>query len=243
MSARPAVPKGARNAVRSAVAQVVTLLGGESTGKTSLAQALCERLNRCGVASGVVPEYLRGWCETHGRAPRADEQAGLARHQARLIDAAAARTDLQLVIADTAPLVVAAYSELYFKDTDLLPDARNWQRRADLTLLMGLDLPWVPDGLFRDSEAVRDATDAVLRRELQAAGIPFQTIYGQGEARLAQALRAIGRLVGRHDLSATDPAWPRGRRPWTCEMCSDPDCEHRLFTTLFARDTTGAPTP
>lgn len=229
--------------MRSTVARVVTLLGGESTGKTSLARALCERLTDCGVSSVLVPEHLRSWCEHQRRAPRAEEQAELASTQARQVDEAARRTDLQLVIADTAPLVIAAYSELYFNDMGPLTEARDWQRRVDLTLLMGLDLPWVPDGLFRDSEAIRDATDAVLRRELQAAGIPFQTIYGQGDARLEQALRAIGRLVGRHDLSATDPAWPRGRGPWTCEMCSDPDCEHRLFTTLLARDTTGAPTP
>ena len=224
------------------MAQVVTLLGGESTGKTSLAHALNERLNDQGVRACVVPEHLRLWCEAQGRAPRADEQSGLARTQARLIDQAAARHDLQVVVADTTPLVIAAYSELYFKDMDLLPEARDWQRRVDLTLLMGLDLPWVPDGLFRESETIRDATDAVLRRELQGAGIPYQTIYGQGPARLEQALRILGRSLGQV-LVAVDPAWAQGRRPRTCETCSDPDCEHRLFTTLIARGTTAAPSP
>ena len=224
------------------MARVVTLLGGESTGKTSLAQALCERLDSQGVSAHLVPEHLRLWCETQGRAPFAEEQAGLARAQARLIDEAAARQDVQVVLADTTPLVIAAYSELYFNDTGLLREARDWQRRVDLTLLMGLDLPWVSDGFFRESEAIRDATDAVLRRELQLAGIYFQTIYGRGPARLEQSLRALGRALGR-DLGASNPAGSQGRRPWTCEKCSDPDCEHRLFTTLLARDTTGAPTP
>ena len=224
------------------MAQVVTLLGGESTGKTSLAQALCERLNDLGVTAGVVPEHLRLWCETQGRVPRADEQAELALAQARLIDEAAGRRDLQVVVADTAPLVIAAYSELYFEDMGLLPEARDWQRRVDLTLLMGLDLPWVSDGFFRDSKAIRDATDAVLRRELQLADVPFQTLYGQGPARLEQALRILGRTLGR-DLVASNPVRSQGRRPWNCETCSDPDCEHRLFTTLVARDTTGAPSP
>jgi HTH-type transcriptional regulator, transcriptional repressor of NAD biosynthesis genes len=224
------------------VARVVTLLGGESTGKTSLAQALCECLNRQGLSTHLVPEHLRRWCETQGRAPRAEEQTGLARTQARLIDEAAARQHVQVVLADTTPLVIAAYSELYFKDTGLLPEARDWQRQVDLTLLMGLDLPWVSDGFFRESEAVRDATDAVLRRELQLAGVSFQTIYGQGPARLEQALRVLGRALGR-DLVAPNPAWSQGRRPWTCEKCSDPDCEHRLFSGLLARNTHGAPTP
>lgn len=224
------------------MARVVTLLGGESTGKTSLALALCESLNRRGVATHLVPEYLRQWCETQGRAPRAEEQAGLARTQARLVEEAANRQDLQVVLADTTPLVIAAYSELYFMDTGLLPAARDWQRRADLTLLMGLDLPWVSDGFFRDSEAIRDATDAVLRRELQLASISFQTIYGQGPARLEQALRVLGRALGQ-DLVAPNPDWPQGRRPWTCEKCSDPDCEHRLFSGLLAHNNTGDERP
>jgi HTH-type transcriptional regulator, transcriptional repressor of NAD biosynthesis genes len=224
------------------VARVVTLLGGESTGKTSLAQALCERLNSQGVSAHLVPEHLRWWCEMQGRAPHAEEQAGLARTQGRLIEEAAAREDLQVVLADTTPLVIAAYSELYFTDMSLLPEARDWQRRVDLTLLTGLDLPWVSDGFFRESEAIRDATDAVLRRELQLAGIAFQTIYGQGPARLEQALRVLGRAL-RLDLVAPNPAWSQGRRPWTCEKCSDPDCEHRLFSGLLARNNTGDERP
>lgn len=214
------------------MAPVVTLLGGESTGKTTLALALSARLEALGLSVRLVPEHLRQWCAGQGRAPRADEQAGIAREQARQIDAAASQSATQIVIADTAPVVVAAYSELYFNDRSLMPEALRWQAGVGLTLLMGLDLPWVPDGLFRESAAVRDATDAVLRRELQGACLPFQAIYGQGPSREAQALRAIGRILGR-DLSASPDDWAQGRRPWICEKCSDPECEHRLFSRLL----------
>ena len=141
---------------------------------------------------------------------------------------------MEVVIADTTALMVAAYSALYFQATELLEPALAAQRACDLTLLMGLDLPWTPDGLFRDSPAVRDATDSLLRRELQGAGIAFQTVYGQGETRLRQALRAIGTALGRR-LVKDDPALANGLRPWSCENCSDPDCEHRLFTGLLSR--------
>ena len=224
------------------MALVVTLLGGESTGKTTLAHALCAQLAARGLSTLLVSEHLRHWCEAHGRAPRADEQADLAREQARRIDDAARQASPQIVIADTAPLVIAAYSELYFNDGSLLPDALRWQQTVGLTLLMGLDLPWVSDGFFRDSPAVRDATDAVLRRELQSAGLPFQTVYGQGKAREQQALRAIGRALGPalgRDLLASDPDWASGRRPWSCEKCSDPGCEHRLFSRLLAEKNAG----
>ena len=213
----------------------VALLGGESSGKTTLATALHRVLNeRHGIRTVCVPEHLRAWCEAMGRAPLAHEQADIAAKQSRLIQAAAEQPGVDLVIADTTALMVAAYSELYFQDSTLLAPALAAQGSYGLTLLMGLDLPWQGDGLFRDSPAVRDATDALLRRELQAGGIAYQTVYGKGEARLTQALRAIGTALGR-PLVHEDPALSTGLRPWSCENCSDPDCEHRLFTGLLSR--------
>ena len=214
---------------------VVCLLGGESTGKSTLAQALQHRLERVhGLWVLLVPEYLRTWCEEKGRAPKLDEQAAIANEQSRRICEAAQQPGVDLVIADTSALMVAVYSDLYFADASLLPAARAKQSRYALNLLMGLDLPWTPDGLFRDSPAVRDATDTLLRRELNAACLPYQTIYGQQDARLQQALRAVGRWLSR-DLLPADQALTEGRTPWRCDNCSDPDCERRLFTDLVGK--------
>lgn len=225
------------------MALTIALLGGESSGKTTLAQALHRQLQDVlHIPSALVPEQLRHWCEAMGRAPRAEEQAARADEQTCQIEAAGRQPGVRIVIADTTALVVAAYSELYFNDHSLYPAALAQQRRYELTLLMGLDLPWVADGLFRDSPAVREATDAVLRRELQGAGIPFQTVYGQGDARLQQALRSIGNALG-ESLVAGDPAWPQGHRPWNCDSCSDPDCEHRLFTQLIQQQRSGGKPP
>ncbi len=211
---------------------VVCLLGGESTGKSALALALRHELQQVhGLRVSLVPEVLRAWCEAAGRAPLAAEQAAIASEQSQHIQASAQLPGIDLVIADTSALVVAAYSELYFADTSLLAGARAEQSRYGLNLLMGLDLPWTPDGLFRDGPAIRDATDALLRRELDAAALPYQTIYGQQGARLNQALRAVGRWLGR-ELLPDDRAHTEGRVPWRCENCSDPDCERRLFSGL-----------
>jgi HTH-type transcriptional repressor of NAD biosynthesis genes len=225
------------------VATTITLLGGESTGKSALGQALQQHLNEVlHIPTVLVPEQLRHWCETMGRAPQAQEQAARAAEQTQHIETATRQHGVELVIADTTALVVAAYSELYFNDRSLLPSARAEQQRYGLTLLMGLDLPWVADDLFRDSPAVREATDAVLRRELQIAGARYQTIYGKGPARLQQALRAIGGHLGR-PLLVDDPALHRGRGRWICDSCSDPDCEHRLFSQLLSTESSRSTPP
>lgn len=214
------------------MALTVSLLGGESTGKTTLAHGLLKALLGNGVSTTVVPEHLRRWCANKGRAPNADEQEAIALEQARLSDLASDEGQWRVVIADTAPLVVAAYSELYFNDRSLFPVAVQHQRGCDLNLLMGLDLPWVADGLFRDGPGIRDATDTILRRELQGASLPYQTIYGHGEARVQQALRAVGLALGL-PLALPAAEWGAGRYSWNCDRCSHPDCEQRIFSGLI----------
>ncbi len=214
----------------------VALLGGESSGKTTLGLALTRQLNALGVSATLVPEHLRAWCEREGRAPLAHEQAAIAEEQTRSIDLAA-HSGTEVVVADTTALVVAAYSERVFNDRSLLPVSLKAQQLVHLTLLMGLDLPWQADGLFRDGPGTRADIDAVLRRELQAASIPFQTVYGTAEARLQHALRAVGVPLGR-PLVAQDPLLEAGTGRWTCENCSDPDCERRLFSGLVSRHPT-----
>ena len=224
------------------MALTVTLLGGESSGKTTLAQALQPALQAQDITSTLVPELLRTWCEQHGRAPQAHEQTERAQAQSLAIASAAQDATVQVVLADTTALVIAAYSELYFEDRSLWPHAIEQQRRYSLTLLMGLDLPWVPDGLFRDSPAVRDAIDRRLRGALQGAGLPFTPVYGRGPQRLAQALRAVqGRIGSRLDvpLVAADALLEQGSGRWNCDNCSDPDCEHRLFSGLVRQRQAG----
>jgi nicotinamide riboside kinase len=212
---------------------LIALLGGESTGKSTLAADLHDALQDKGISSALAPEHLRTWCAARGRAPTQSEQAHLAEEQGRHIDAALCTVPpVQVVIADTTPLVIAAYSEVYFQDLSVYPAALTWQQHADLNLLMGLDVPWVSDGLFRDGPDLRARTDEVLRHQLQTAGIPFHTVYGLGPTRLQATLRIVEQAL-QTPLAAQDPVMDPVPTTWSCERCSDPDCERRLFSRLL----------
>ena len=169
---------------------VVALLGAESTGKTALARELGTLLAARGEPAGVVSEYLREFCDAHGRTPLREEQAAIAAEQSRRIDVAAAG-DAGVVIADTTALMIAVYSDHVFADTSLYASAEALQRGIDLTLLTALDLPWRPDGLQRDGEHVREPIDALVRAALARASVPFTAIAGSGPSRTAAALAAI----------------------------------------------------
>lgn len=211
---------------------IIAIVGAESTGKSALAKALSDRLAMAtGLRTTWVPEHLRDWCDERGRTPMEHEQQSIAERQAARIDQAAMTHEL--VICDTTPLMIAVYSEMVFGDTSLYPMAVAWQQRCALTLLTALDLPWIADGLMRDGPHVREPVDALLRKHLIGAGLPWSLVSGQGDARIEAAIDAIAPVLRQRAtprdglfsrLAERDAAQPEWR--WACDQCDSPECEH-----------------
>jgi nicotinamide riboside kinase len=236
----------------------IAILGAESTGKTVLTQALATHWRAAGQSVTVVAEVLREWCDHAGRTPYPHEQQAIAQEQARRT-LASEQSHVDVVLVDTTPLMTAIYSHLLFQDPSLYAFALSHHHIYHQTLLMGLDLPWVADGIQRDSPAAQAPVDALVRQALGNAGIAFQMIYGTAENRLHNALRAITNAdtattsiesisksiaknaidtgaigLKNHVLIAkTAPMPPASPWVWQCDTCSDPACEHRLFTGLL----------
>lgn len=219
------------------------MVGAESTGKSQLANALAAHLSASGQSATAVGEYLREWCERAGRTPQRDEQTHIAHTQQERIEAAA--QGAAWIFADTTPLMTAVYSEFIFQDTSLTAAALKYQKSFDLTLLTGLDMPWEADGIQRDGAHVRAPVDALLREKLHSASIAFDVIYGTGKQRTQHALQAIARLMQPQDTinfiasnADNTPATDLNslkKWQWSCEKCSDSDCEHQLFRRLLQK--------
>ena len=208
--------------------QRIALLGAECTGKTRLAGEMLGPLSARGARCQMVSEYLREWCQSQGRTPEQAEQIDIAGRQQRRIEQSPAADWL---IADSTPLLTAVYSDLLFGDDSLYASTLLFQRQFDFTLLTATDLPWVADGFQRSGPLQRSQFDARLRRTLDADGQAYRVIYGSGPERLQKALAGIGRGEAGDPIEppiGPDRAGPVWR--WSCEKCSDPECEHRLFT-------------
>ncbi len=217
------------------------------SGKTSLSQHITQTLLAQGQMAAYVPEVLREWCQMNGRTPALHEQRQIAQQQAERIFS----IQEGWVIADTTPLMTAVYSDYVFKDLSLYEEALGLQAQFDLTLVMGLDVAWVPDGLQRDGEHVRQAVDSLIRQAMAKKQLPFKVIYGQDQARLNAALLAISQGISNLneplDLKFSVPGLQltqtqrevsqyglnQGKIAWRCDLCSDSDCEHRLFSDLL----------
>ena len=204
----------------------IGIVGAECSGKSTLASALHSALQNSYPSVAVIAEYLREWTTLHGRPPIAHEQDHVA--TAQVLRAQQAQT--ACVVIDTTPLVTAVYSDVLFHDSSLYKAGVEFQRSLDVTLLLCLDLPWMPDGIQRDGVAMQQRIDTRLREILLLHRLPFASICGAGPQRLDAALRAIDQAdaTRRGQRRATrGPAWT-----WACETCSDADCEHRMFSRL-----------
>ena len=232
------------------MAFTVALLGAECSGKTTLAQQLVDGLRAAQVGPvALASESLRGWCLAHGRTPQAPEQAHIAQLQTQaMADAQQQAGPNGWVVADTTPLQTAAYSHAYFADDALdAPAAAHHGQHVQLTLLMGLDLPWQADGFLRDGPALQTRTDQHLRHVLHMHRLPHQVVYGTGPAREATAWLALATHPGVQTAHQTafntiaETLMNQSGRPAKnpqlmplCEHCDNAECEHRLFTRLTA---------
>jgi nicotinamide riboside kinase len=175
---------------------MIALVGAESTGKTSLAQALARRVNAV-----CLPEYLRDFCDRLGRTPTPNEQpqivAGQLAAERAAMQTAAKANGAALVIVDSTPLMTAIYSSEYFADDSLLALALRHQRNYALTFVADNDIAWVADGIQRDSPLVRERCQRRLIDILQQHEIGFVLLRGDLQTRSAAALthlRAAGLL-------------------------------------------------
>jgi len=166
----------------------IAILGAESTGKSTLAAALAHRHGTL-----WVPEYLREFVETEGRVPFEHDQPAIARTQLVRENAMAARPDARrFLFCDTTPLMTAVYSRIYWGRVPPALLALEAAHDYALTVVAAPDLPWVPDGLQRESEAVRMRVHAQLLAVLGERGVPYVLVEGE----LAQRVGRVEALLG-----------------------------------------------
>jgi NadR type nicotinamide-nucleotide adenylyltransferase len=213
--------------VRADLTRRVVLVGAESTGKTTLAEALTQQLRARGGAFGetrCVLEYgreytleklaaERGRAAVEGRAVpdmealrwESPEFELIARRQ-RELEHAAARAGGPLLICDTDAFATAIWHERYVGTRAAAnlggADAEFCAQRLYL-LTHPDDVPFVQDGV-RDGVRVRHAmTDCFVAR-LQQSGRRWQWLRGERAAREQRALAILDELLS-SDLGLAPP--------------------------------------
>lgn len=180
--------------VRGYYAWRVCLVGAESTGKTTLAQALAAHYHTLWVA-----EYGREYTELKLAASAGDHWTSPEFTHIAMIQCerenAAARQCNRLLICDTDAFATAIWHRRYLHQRSLAVEAiAARQRRPDLYLLTGADAPFVQDGT-RDGELIREWMHQTFIAELATERRPYRLLRGSWADRFTQAVGCIDELM------------------------------------------------
>lgn len=179
--------------VRAFYARRVVVVGAESTGTTTLAEALAEHYGTV-----WVPEYGREYSERMMSRLGAyewstDDFTHIAIEQSKREDEAARRAN-RLLVCDTDAFATAIWHERYMGFQSPAVESLAEGCRGDLYLVTGTDIPFIQDG-YRDGENIRDWMHNRFVGELRRRGKPYVILSGSRDQRLRDAIAAIDPLL------------------------------------------------
>ncbi len=180
-------------AVRAWFCRRVVVLGAESTGTTTLAQALGEH-NR----TTWIPEYCRTWSEVRPgglEAPWHTAEFDLIAAEHLRQERDAMRTaPVPLVVSDTDVLATSIWHERYMGQRSASVEGLAARWKPDLYVLTGDEIAFVQDGM-RDGEHLRHAMQQRFREVLAAQDVPWFEVRGGVEERLQASVARIDALL------------------------------------------------
>lgn len=157
----------------------MTILGAESTGKTTLCRDLAAHFS-----CPWVPEYMRiylqdKWDNTQQTCTWED-LLPIAQGQIALENSLAQQAELnndKYLFCDTSLFELMVYAYWYYGDCPNVLTKAALDHQYDLTILTEVDIPWVADDL-RDSPHEREAISAFFETMLNRYQIPFKKVGG-----------------------------------------------------------------
>jgi NadR type nicotinamide-nucleotide adenylyltransferase len=164
--------------VYASFVQRICLLGGESSGKSTLAVALAAAFSTRHVA-----EYGREMWEQKAGALEYDDLLHIAKTQVQREEDTAGKSN-RFLFCDTSPLTTLFYSRHLFGKADLALE-KLAESTYDLTLLCAPDFPFVQDGT-RQPDSFRIFQHEWYLRELSTRQIPYHVVTGPIAQRIAQ---------------------------------------------------------
>jgi NadR type nicotinamide-nucleotide adenylyltransferase len=163
----------------------VCILGGESCGKSTLAEALAAHFGTLHVA-----EYGRELWETKNGSLIYEDMLQIAETQVAAENRACIGANRYL-FCDTSPLTTLFYSKHLFQRAEAKLEQLA-ERKYDLVVFCAADFGFVQDGTRQDS-SFRERQNLWYLDELNRRGIPFVEVTGGVIERIAQVCESLQR--------------------------------------------------
>jgi NadR type nicotinamide-nucleotide adenylyltransferase len=179
--------------------QKIVVLGPESTGKSTLSEALAKHY-------GVVDckEYARQYLHENGTKYNFDDLLTISKGQLTLEQEAIEKADQLFIeksknkiIIDTNMYVMKVWCEYVFNDCHTFILDQINKRSYDFYLLADIDLPWSADEMREyPDEKPRQELFAIYKDILINQTTPWGIVSGVGDQRTQHAIQLIDKILG-----------------------------------------------
>jgi NadR type nicotinamide-nucleotide adenylyltransferase len=170
--------------------QKIVILGPESTGKSTLCEALAKHYNvfQC-------PEYARQFLTENGLKYNYEDLLTIANGQLTLEDEWTQKSienKKNTLVVDTDMYVMKVWCEYVFQNAHTFILEKINERKYDLYLLCDIDLPWARDEMreYPDPQP-RAELFAIYKDLLMNQTTPWGIVSGMGEERTKNAIKII----------------------------------------------------
>lgn len=170
--------------------QKIVILGPESTGKSTLCEALAKHYNifQC-------PEFARQFLTENGLKYNYEDLLTIAKGQLTLEDEwiqKATENKKNTLVVDTDMYVMKVWCEYVFQNAHTYILEQINQRKYDLYLLCDIDLPWTPDEMreYPDPQP-RTELFSIYKDLLINQDTPWGIVSGIGNERMQNAIQII----------------------------------------------------
>lgn len=163
----------------------ITLIGPESTGKSTLAKQLAEHFKTV-----YVPEYAREYVESLSRDYTYSDLTIIAKKQVELENNALEFATKYLFL-DTDLIVTKIWFEKVYQSVPRWINKKILENKANFYLLCSTDIDWIADSVRENGGKCREELFELYKLELQKIGVNFKILKGRGEERFKNALQHI----------------------------------------------------
>ena len=172
--------------MRSGKLMKIVVTGPESTGKTTLSEALVSRFN-----AALIPEYARSYVEALDRSYVFNDLENIARYQIQEEKRVAESTDSNLILMDTWLIITQVWFEVVYGSS---PEwIRNYIKSADIDLFLvcSPDLPWIADPVRENGGEMRQKLFDRYCQEIKNYGFAYEIVSGCGELRTKNGIEML----------------------------------------------------
>ena len=179
--------------------QKIVVLGPESTGKSTLSEALAKHY-------GAVDckEYARQYLHENGTKYNFEDLLTIAKGQLTIEQQAIQKAEQLFIeksknkiIIDTNMYVMKVWCEYVFNDCHTFILDQINKRSYDLYLLADIDLPWSADEMREyPDEKPRQELFAIYKDILINQNTPWGIVSGAGDERTQNAIKLIDKVLG-----------------------------------------------